>query len=302
MIRWALALLVFASPLLAQRRVAFTFDDLPGRYVGHCDPAELRHLNEQLIAAIRRNHMPAIGFVNEGNLCAEKRDQLAPLLTLWIDAGLDLGNHTYSHVDFNNVSLDDFEKDVIAGESTTRAVLASHGQKLHYFRFPFLHMGKDLKKKRVIEQFLRSRGYENAVVSLDDDDYIYAVAYAYADAPARQRLADDYVRYMDSMFAFYEKLSRDTLGYEPPQILLLHDNQLNADTLDRLAAVVRKRGYSFISIAEALRDPIYKRSDNYVGGYGISWMHRWAMDAGKRPPGQPDVPDWVMNLFNAARR
>lgn len=300
--RWVLALLVFATPVLAQRRVAFTFDDLPGSYVRECDPAALRQLNEQLVAAIRRNHMPAVGFVNEGKLCLSKRARLVSLLDIWLDAGLDLGNHTYSHVDFNNVSLEDFERDVINGEKTTKTVLALRGRKLQYFRFPFLHMGKDLQKKRAIESFLRERGYENAVVSLDDDDYIYAVAYAHADLATKPRLADDYVRYMESMFAFYEKLSKDTLGYEPPQILLLHDHQLNADTLDRLADMVRKRGYSFISIGEALRDPVYKREDRYVGGYGLSWIHRWAMDAGQKPPGQPDVPDWVMNLFNAARR
>jgi peptidoglycan-N-acetylglucosamine deacetylase len=300
--RWALALLVVAAiPLQAQRRVAFTFDDLPGSYVPDCDPDALRRLNEQLVSAIRRNHMPAIGFVNEGHLCPEKHEALPSLLNLWLDAGLDLGNHTYSHIDFNSVSLDAFEKDLIAGEKTTKSLLASRGRKLQYFRFPMLHMGKDLQKKRAIEEFLHKRGYENAVVSIDDDDYIYAVVYARADAATKRRLADDYIRYMESIFAFYEKLSMDTLGYEPPQVLLLHDHQLNADTLDRLAALARKRGYSFVSIGEALRDPVYQRRDRYAGGVGLSWMHRWALDAGKKPPDQPEVPAWVMHLFQGER-
>jgi peptidoglycan/xylan/chitin deacetylase (PgdA/CDA1 family) len=284
------------------RRVAMTFDDLPGNYAGNCNVGALRQMNQQLVAAIQRNHMPALAVVNEGKLCVAKRGQLAPLLTIWLNAGLDLGNHTYSHVDFNNTSLADFEKDIIDGEKTVRPLLASRGKTLRYFRFPFLRMGKDLPKKRAIEDFLRKRGYENAIVTIDDDDYIYAVAYANADAATKKRLAADYIRYMESMFAFYEKFSGETLGYEPPQILLLHDHQLNADTLDALAAMIRRRGYSFISVADAMHDPVYKRTDNYIGGYGISWIHRWAMDDGKPAPGQPDVPPWIMDLYHATGR
>ena len=278
-----------------------TFDDLPGNYVaGVCPVEALRLMNEQLVAAIRRNKMPALGVVNEGKVCEERRKELRSLLSIWLDAGLELGNHTYWHSDFNTVSLADFEKDIVDGETTLRPLLESRGKKLRYFRFPFLHMGKDLKKKRAIEDFLRRRGYENAVVTIDNDDYIYAVAYAAAGAATKKRLADDYIRYMESMFSFYEKWSPKIAGYEPPQILLLHDHQLNADTLDRLAAMIRRRGYSFISIDEALRDPIYRRPEHYVGGYGLSWMYRWAFAAGKKPPGQADVPPWVMDLFHAA--
>ena len=285
-----------------QRRVAMTFDDLPGSYVPPCNAGALRDLNQKLVAAIHRNNMPAIGFVNEGKLCAEKRNQTPSLLTIWLDAGLELGNHTYSHIDFNTASLSDFEKDIIDGEKVTRPLLASRGKTLRYFRFPFLHLGKNLTRKHAIEDFLSKHGYENAVVTIDDDDYIYAIAYASADAPTKKRLADDYIRYMESMFAFYEKLSRHIAGYEPAQILLLHDHQLNADTLDRLAAMIRHRGYSFISIAEALRDPIYELPEHYTGGYGLSWMYRWAFAAGKTAPGQADVPPWVMDLFHEAGR
>ncbi len=293
-----LLVLLFAT----QRQVAMTFDDLPGNYVDNCDIAALRQMNQQLVSAIKHNKMPALGVVNEGKVCAEKRGELKNLLSIWLDANLDLGNHTYSHTDFNNVPLADFEKDVIDGEKTVRPLLASRGKTLRYFRFPFLHTGKDLPKKRAIEDFLRKRGYENAVVTIDDDDYIYAVAYANADKATKKRLAGDYIRYLESMFVFYEKFSRDALGYEPPQILLLHDHQLNADTLDALAAMIRRRGYSFISVADAMRDPVYKRTDSYAGGYGISWIHRWAMDAGKPAPGQPDVPSWVMDLYHATGR
>lgn len=47
--------------------------------------------------------------------------------------------------------------------------------------------------------------------------------------------ADDYLRYLDEVFAYFEDVSRRVSGREIPQILLLAVNSLNADRFDRLA-------------------------------------------------------------------
>lgn len=290
--RALLAFLLFAFPAgAAQRRVAFTFDDIPGVQHGR-DRCDLAPLNRKLVSAIVRNRLPALGLVVETRGC---REQLAPLYRIWLDAGLELGNHTASHRDFNVTPLEEFQRDTIAGEATLRQL----GRKVRYFRYPFLRSGTELTKKRAFEDFLAKRGYVNAPVTIDNDEYIYADVYARAGAATKKKVAADYIRYMDSVFAFYEKLSRDTLGYEPPQILLLHDNILNADHLDALVAMVRRRGYKAVSIDEALRDPAYARRDAYTGRRGLSWLHRWALDAGKPAPMQPNVPTWVMELYRA---
>jgi len=36
---------------------------------------------------------------------------------MWLDAGFDLGNHTYSHMSLNQVGLKAWEDDVVQGES-----------------------------------------------------------------------------------------------------------------------------------------------------------------------------------------
>jgi peptidoglycan/xylan/chitin deacetylase (PgdA/CDA1 family) len=258
-------------------------------------------MNQELVTAILRNHIPALGLVTEGRTCTQRPQSLEPVLKTWLDAGLELGNHTYSHRDFNRMPLEDFEKDVIRGEQMLKPMLAARGKSLRYFRFPFLHTGNEMAKKRAIESFLKKRGYEHAVVTIDNDEYIYAAVYMDAlrrdDKSLAKRIAIDYIRYMESMFAFYERFSRETFAYEPPQILLLHDYQLNADNLDDLAAMMKRRGYSFITIGEALRDPIYRRSDNYTGGQGLSWLLRWAPGNGAIPKDWPDVSPWVAELY-----
>ncbi len=296
MLGFLVAGLLVATSALGDRQVAFTFDDVPGAYLPNCNVDRFRALNTKLVAAIKRNSMPALGFVNGSRLCEEKRDQTKALLQIWLDGGLQLGSHTFRHPDFNNLSLADFEADIIANEKYLP-------QKPLYFRFPFLHQGTELAKKRAIEEFLAKRGYRNAVVTIDNDDYIYAAAYASAvrrgDTSSAKRLSVDYIRYMSTVFEFYEKLTPGMLGREIPHILLLHDNSLNADHLDALAKMVRGRGYRFISVDEAMRDPIYSRKENYIGGRGLSHVHRWAMEDGKNPPEPPGVPGWVMEQFRS---
>ncbi|HEX2122064.1 MAG TPA: polysaccharide deacetylase family protein [Thermoanaerobaculia bacterium] len=281
-----------ANPV--QRRVAVTIDDIPGvQGVDACDVAQLAALNRKLVGALQRNRVPALGLVVESRVCASRRSELPSLLKIWLDAKLPLGNHTATHRDFNNTPLHEFQADTLAGERALRRL----GRPPRYFRYPFLRSGTELAKKRAFERWLAARGYVNAPVTIDNDEYLYAVAYTRSlGTPRAQRVADDYIRYMTSIFAFYEKLSADTLGYELPQILLLHDNRLNADHFDALAAMIRKRGYRFITIEEALRDPAYGRKDAYVGRRGLSWLHRWALDAGKPAPMQPPVPEWIDEL------
>ena len=279
----------------ATRSVAFTFDDIPGYAGDRCDVAGRRALNQKLVAAIKRNKIPALGLVNEGHLCPAKRSHNRELYDIWYAAGLELGNHTFSHRDFNSEPLETFQADIIAGEKSLKNP--------RYFRFPFLRTGTELEKKRAIEKFLDERGYKHAVVTFDNDEYIYAAAYQSAlskgDRALAKKIGADFLRYMESTFVFYEELSREVVGYEPPQILLLHANQINADYVDQIASILKKRGYRFVSMDTALKDPVYARRDKYVGPRGLSWIQRWAIDAGKDPKKQPDLPDWVMELYRA---
>lgn len=310
----AMAAVSKAEPARAPARsVAVTFDDLPGPpgalLAG--DVAALRENTQRLLAALRASGVPVVGFVNEGKLFVEGEtpvmaEQRIDVLRQWLEAGHELGNHTYSHRDLNTQPLEWFEQDVVRGETVTRRLLAEKKRSLRYFRHPFLHVGLDLDKRRAFETFLAERGYEIAPVTVDNDEYVYAFAYADArrrgDAAMATRLADDYLRYMESVFAFIEGVSRGLLGREIPQVLLLHANALNADRFPQLAAIMKGRGYRFVTLEEALRDEAYRRPDTYVGTWGVSWLHHWEITEGRKRSPSPDPPDWVMKAYEAAAR
>jgi peptidoglycan/xylan/chitin deacetylase (PgdA/CDA1 family) len=285
-----------------QRTVAVTIDDLPVNSLRN-DLRTQATITRKLLQAVKSHQVPAIGFVNESKLVDNgQRDQRrVALLQMWLDAGLELGNHTYSHPDINRVPLDTFKQDVIRGEEVTSGLLKSKGGTLRYFRHPFLHAGNTLETKRDFEKFLVGRGYRIAPVTIDNSEWIFARAYENAlrrgDKQMAKRVADAYIPYMDQKFAYFEQQSMALFGYEMKQTLLIHANALNADHFDRLAKMIEKRGYKFISLDEALTDKAYTSPDDYAGNSGITWIHRWAITAGKNDEffrGEPRTPDFVL--------
>jgi peptidoglycan/xylan/chitin deacetylase (PgdA/CDA1 family) len=277
-----LALLV--SLRLQAGEVAITFDDLPA------PPAAA----PRLLKAIANARVPAVGFVNENKLATKAH---IDVLKRWHAAGLELGNHTYSHRDLHDIGAEELMHDVIRGEEVTRTIL---GRRPRWFRHPFLHTGNTTAMKQHVEELLTQRGYRIAPVTLDNSEWIFARAYDVAkDAATRKRIGTAYVDYMDRKLAYFEDQSQKLFGREIRHVLLVHANALNADWFDDLAASMRKRGYRFITLERALEDPAYQSADTYAGPAGITWIHRWALTAGKKGAffaGEPKTPEWIQDV------
>ena len=287
----------------AERVVAVTFDDLPSS-TSH-DVAALRAMTERLLQTLKSNNVPVIGFVNERKLYQDdKTAERTAILKMWLDAGFDLGNHTYSHMRLYNNPLEKMKEDVILGEKVTKRLLEEKGMRMTYFRHPTLNTGPDLATKTAFESFLAARGYTVAPVTIDNSDWIFARVYAEAKAKGDQalmkRVSTAYAPYMEEMTAFYEKLSRDTLGYEVKQTLLVHANELNADHFDKVIEMYRRRGYRFITLQEALKDPAYSLADKYTGPVGISWLQRWAITKGSKMRPEPGLPETMKEFDDNA--
>jgi peptidoglycan/xylan/chitin deacetylase (PgdA/CDA1 family) len=285
-----------------QKTVAVTIDDLPVNSLRN-DVTTQTAITRKLLQAIKSNRVPAIGFVNENKLLTNgKLDQeRVALLRMWLDAGLDLGNHTFSHPDLHRIPLDKFKEDLIRGEEVTSGLLKEKGRTLRYFRHPFLHSGNNLETKHEFEKFLAERGYTIAPVTVDNSEWIFARAYDNAlmrgDKQMARRIAEAYIPYMEEKFAYFEQQSMALFGYQMKQTLLIHANALNADYFDRLARMIKRRGYKFISLEEALADKAYTSPDTYAGPAGITWIHRWAITAGKGEDffrGEPRTPAFVL--------
>jgi hypothetical protein len=185
-------------------------------------------------------------------------------------------------------------------------LLNQHHMTLRYFRHPYLDTGRDLETRRQAEAFLVSRGYRIAPITMDAWDWMYASVYEDArkrgDSALQQQLVSSYLSYTGQVFDYYEKFSKELLGYEPKQILLLHGNWLEADHIGELLDLLRKRGYKFISLQDALGDAAYSMPDEYVGEEGTNWIDHWAITRGRPPRNTPQFPQWVIDRANALPR
>jgi peptidoglycan/xylan/chitin deacetylase (PgdA/CDA1 family) len=285
-----------------RRQVAVTFDDLPFTGDGgKTTPGELREYTSKLLSTFAAHKIPAIGFVNEGKLQrAGEREARVAVLKMWADAGYELGNHTYAHPSLYRTPLAAFQQQVIDGEPVTRSLLAARGMKLRYFRHPFLNTGPDLQTKEAFEKFLTARGYRVAPVTIDNAEWIFAQAYAQAsqrgDRETARRIADEYVPYMERMFEFYERMSVELFGREIAQTLLVHANSLNADHFERIILMLKRRGYEFVTLDEALKDKAYEHRDAYTGAVGISWLQRWAITRGGKFQKEPALSPYMQQF------
>jgi peptidoglycan/xylan/chitin deacetylase (PgdA/CDA1 family) len=290
----------------SHRQVAVTFDDLP-TVSKDTSYAVQDAITRKLLASLKRQQIPVIGFVigsklYPGGLLDRAR---VGLLKRWLDAGFELGNHSYSHKSLNRIPLAEYEEDVARDDSVLRADVLGKDHSPRFYRHPFLNTGGDLAVRDGFNAFLHAHGYRVAPVTIDNSDWIFARAYDNAreqgDTAMERRIAGSFVPYMESKFEFFERESITLIGREPAQVLLLHANMLNADTFDSLAAMIRRRGYKFTTLEEVLKDSAYALPDAYTGVGGITWIHRWAITRDMKPEffhGEPLTPPFVMKEAN----
>jgi peptidoglycan/xylan/chitin deacetylase (PgdA/CDA1 family) len=282
-------------------RIAITIDDLPinGPDAGL---AELARINRAVVQALRGAEVPAVGFVNEEKLYrAGEVDGRIALLEEWLAAGLELGNHTFSHPDLNKVGLAAYQEEIVRGETVTRLLARKHGRPLRRFRHTFLRTGRTAEDKAGLLAFLQARGYVMAPVTVENDDWYFNARYVKAraggDAELARRIGEAYLQHWTVMFDWYDAMAQRLFGRSVQHVALLHQNALNADYLPRVLALMRDRGLRFATLDEVLKDPAYGHEDRYVGGWGKSWLQRWAWTEGHDTFGQePDPPEWLMKL------
>src|SRR6185436_20044901 len=99
--------------------------------------------------------IPAVAFVNEVGVETDGvvDPQRVAALTVWLDAGFPLGNHTYSHPSSHKVALEAYLADIVQGERVIKPLSATRGESVRWFRHPFLQTGRDLDTKHAIEAF-----------------------------------------------------------------------------------------------------------------------------------------------------
>ncbi len=231
------------------REIAITIDDLPLVASRMNNPANQQRSTDRFTSIVQtfiEYKVPATGFVIAGAIA---KGQWA-FLEQFRDAGLMLGNHTYSHYNLNTMSAEKYIADIARADKILAPILSSP----KYFRYPYLAEGNRKTKAKVLD-YLNTHHYIVAPVTIDSKDFafnegIYKVPYRTREQYI-QKLKPKYLAYIWKQTLRAEKRSPN----ESKQILLIHANLLNSYLLGDILEMYQKNGYKFISLTEALKNP-----------------------------------------------
>jgi peptidoglycan-N-acetylglucosamine deacetylase len=276
------AALLFVMPLLAgaqepgpqgkksgSKQIAITFDELPAAMT--FGDVDAQAINYMILETLRKHGVKATGFVVGLNVNGQY-----DLLGEWLNEGHTLGTMTATNQDIDGLNAKGFMQEIYSGESEIAAMLDGFGQKGRFFRYPFLHYGSDPATKETIREYLSGRDIIVGHASVAPDDFAYDMALQkfgkVPDSAQYNRLLNEYVNYVLDQIVRSEQLAKELVGHPVKQILRLRANRLNAIYLDEMLKAIEGEGYSYVSLATALRDPIYAEPENYLGTRGVGYL------------------------------
>ena len=244
-------------------KVALTFDDLPVNGEKPANVTSVQIARETLAVLEKHRIPPSYGFINARQL--EHDENGAEALKLWVKGGHLLASHTYSHFDLTKTSVEDFQSDILRNEPALELLMprgAGRGKHdYHWFRYPYLHEGDTLEKRRAIRAFLAANRYQIAETTLDYEDYMWNGAYARCldkkDAESIRYLRESYLATADEYMRTQRELARTVFGRDINHVLLLHLGAFSSEILPELFALLKKQGYEIVTLEEAQSDPIY---------------------------------------------
>jgi len=265
-------ILISNSLTCSTKEIAITIDDLP--FVGI--PKNTSYHSEGLIVvqniikSLHSHQITATGFV----VGKQVNKNTLPALQAFINAGHNIGNHSWTHADYNKISIEQFEKET----QRTHKLIKHWIKKPFYYRFPYLREGLSIETKQRATEVLSSLDYQNTPVSIDNDEWKFNSEYINAlekgEHKNAQKIAQEYIQHMKERTLFFQQLAKKKLGRDVKHILLLHMNKINADQLHNLLTWYSDNNWNFVTVEEALTDPLYSTPDSYIGERGLSKIER----------------------------
>ena len=244
-------------PLDPHPALALTFDDLPA--AGALPAGDTRTaITTRLTAVLNANHLDGTyGFVNASKLENDSDAQQA--LHAWVNTGMNIGSHTWSHMSLTANPAEVFESNIAQNESALAEYARGHDW--HWFRYPFLWEGDTVEKRRTVRAWLRLHHYRIAQVSLDFEDYAWNDAFARCaekhDESVIAWLKASYLQTAGEYIRLGRQEQQIAFGHEIPNVMLLHATAFTTLMLPRLLDLLRSQGFRFASLPYIEKDSAY---------------------------------------------
>ncbi|MGC1372125.1 MAG: polysaccharide deacetylase family protein [Candidatus Sulfotelmatobacter sp.] len=244
------------SAISFAQKLAITFDDLPSN--GSLPPGVTQaQTTKDVLAILKKRHLPPVyGLINAHKL--EGNPDGAEALKLWA-AKEPVGNHTYAHMDIEQNTAEAFEREIAEDEPALELLDATNNW--HWFRYPYLHEGDTVEKRRAIRSYLKTHGYRIAQVTLDWEDYLWNTAYARCAAKNDQTsiawLRSSYLSTASEFLDLGREQSKLIFGRDINYVLLMHLGAFSSAILPDALDLLHKKGFQLVTLPEAETDPAY---------------------------------------------
>ena len=277
--------------ICSAQKLAITFDDLPLN--GELPPGVTRaETARNVLAILKKRHVPPVyGFINAKKL--EGSADGAEALKLWA-AAEPVGNHTYSHMDLEQNSVEAYERDIAENEPVLELLRADGRDDWHWLRYPYLHEGDTVEKRRAIRAYLKAHGYRIAQVSLDWEDYLWNFAYARCaaknDTKAIAWLRSSYLSAASQFLDLGRAQAKLVYGHEINYVLLMHLGAFSGTILPDALDLLKRKGFQLVTLQEAESDPAYNGDPDVALHDAGTFLDQWMQVKQIKYPEHADKP------------
>jgi peptidoglycan-N-acetylglucosamine deacetylase len=128
-------------------------------------------------------------------------------------------------------------------------------------RYPYLHEGDTVEKRRAVRAYLKAHGYKIAQVTLDWEDYLWNTAYARCvaknDAKSIEWLRTSYLSTAAEFLDLGREQAKLIYGHEINYVLLMHLGAFSSTILPDALDLLKKKGFKLVTLEEAESDAAY---------------------------------------------
>jgi peptidoglycan/xylan/chitin deacetylase (PgdA/CDA1 family) len=278
------------------QKLAITMDDLPLN--GELPPGVTRsQTTREVLSILKKHHVPLVyGFINAQRL--EGSPDGAEALKLWA-AAEPVGNHTYSHMDLEKNSVEAFEREIEENEPVLEllkldSAKESPNEEWRWLRYPYLHEGDTLEKRRAVRVYLKTRGYRIAQVTLDWEDYLWNFAYARCaaknDAQSIEWLRASYLSTASDFLDLGRQQAKLVFGREINYVLLMHLGAFSRLILPDALDLLKKKGFTLVTLQEAESDAAYEDDPDVGMNDAGTLLDQWMQVKGIKDPAHTEKP------------
>jgi hypothetical protein len=224
-----------------------------------CESENGRENFEKMLAALKQNNLPpTVAFINGKNLDAALAEQ-------WLQSGNLVGNMTFSRMKARRKSAEQFVEDIGRNDQALAELFNKYQPKQRYFRYPRLKMSPDQQAREQVTAYHKQHGYLDVPATIDARSgkfsEIYCAALARGEQTCASLVSAHFKKLLLDTTLRARKIGQNRAGHEVKHILALKANQFISDNLADILAWYKGLGARFITLDEALSDPIYATVD-----------------------------------------